>query len=129
MFRAQAAFGGFSVKDLAGAKKFYSEVLGLKLTDETMGLQFDLPGGGQVFIYDKPDHEPATYTVLNFVVEDINTAVDELVSAGVKFEVYDNMPAPQDDKGILRGLAANQEPDIAWFTDPSGNILSVMQDK
>ena len=129
MLKAQAAFSGISVDDLAKTKRFYTQVLGLELNDETMGLQFKLPNGGGLFIYDKADHQPASFTVLNFVVDDIEAAVDELVKLGVTFERYDNMPAPQDDKGILHGLAAKQGPDIAWFKDPAGNILAVLQEK
>jgi catechol 2,3-dioxygenase-like lactoylglutathione lyase family enzyme len=129
MFKAQAAFSGLSVDDQAKAKDFYTKTLGLELSDESMGLNFKLPGGGGLFIYPKDDHQPATFTVLNFVVDDIDAAVDKLTAGGVKFEHYDNMPAPQDDKEILRGLAASQGPDIAWFKDPAGNILSVLQDK
>jgi len=129
MLKAQAAFTGFSVDDQAKAKEFYTNVLGLKLSDETMGLNFDLPGGGKLFVYPKDDHQAASYTALNFVVEDIDEAVDELSSAGVKFEQYDmGGGAKTDDKGIMRGKAANQGPDIAWFKDPAGNILSVLQD-
>jgi len=127
MFTAQAAFSGCSVDDLQKAKQFYTHTLGLELEDETMGLRLQLPGGGKLFIYPKPDHQPASYTMLNFVVDDIDTAVDELVNAGVTFERYDNMPGKQDDKGILRGRSAGQGPDIAWFKDPAGNILSVLQ--
>jgi hypothetical protein len=94
-----------------------------------MGLQLKLPNGGALFIYPKTDHQPATFTVLNFVVENIDDAVNDLVRLGVRFERYDNLPAPQDEKGIARGLSAHQGPDIAWFKDPSGNILSVLQDK
>jgi catechol 2,3-dioxygenase-like lactoylglutathione lyase family enzyme len=129
MFKATAVFSGFSVDDLAKAKDFYTKTLGLEPGDETMGLELKLPGGGAVFVYSKKDHQPATFTILNFVVEDIDKAVDQVVSSGVKFEIYDNMPAKQDEKGILRGRAANQGPDIAWFKDPAGNILSVLQDK
>lgn len=128
MFSAKAAFSGFSVNNLDEAKQFYAKVLGLKLVDESMGLNLELPGGGSVFIYPKSDHVPATFTVLNFVVDDIDVAVDALGAGGVSFERYDNMPGQQDEKGILRGLAANQGPDIAWFKDPAGNILSVLQD-
>ncbi len=131
MFNQVAAFSGFSVDDLAKAKEFYTSIIGLKLDDDKMGLQLSLPGGGQLFVYDKPDHEPATFTVLNFVVDDIDKAVDDLVEAGIKFEHYDNPVvegAPkQDEKGIARGRAANMGPDIAWFKDPAGNILSVLQ--
>jgi catechol 2,3-dioxygenase-like lactoylglutathione lyase family enzyme len=129
MLKAQAAFAGISVNDLAAAKEFYTKTLGLELTDDKMGLQLELPGGGGLFVYDKPDHQAATYTALNFVVSDIDAAVDALNEAGVKFEHYDNMPFKQDDKGIARGLAAGQGPDIAWFKDPAGNILAVLQDK
>jgi catechol 2,3-dioxygenase-like lactoylglutathione lyase family enzyme len=127
MLKAQAAFSGFSVDDLDKAKDFYTNVLGLELADETMGLNFKLPRGGTVFVYSKPDHQPATYTMLNLVVENIDAAVDELTKNGVIFERYGNMPAEQDEKGILRGRAAGQGPDIAWFKDPAGNILSVLQ--
>lgn len=129
MLKAQAAFAGLSVDDLAKAREFYTKTLGLELSDDKMGLNLELPGGGGLFIYDKPNHQPATFTVLNFVVENIDQAVDSLTAAGVKFEHYDNMPAKPDEKGILRGLAANQGPDIAWFKDPAGNILAVLQDK
>lgn len=127
MAKFQAAFSGLSVDDLNKAKEFYTQILGLTLSDETMGLQFQLPGGGTLFIYPKADHQPATYTVLNFVVENIDEAVDELTRSGVKFERYDNMPGMQDQKGIARGRSANQGPDIAWFKDPAGNILAVLQ--
>jgi catechol 2,3-dioxygenase-like lactoylglutathione lyase family enzyme len=129
MLKSLSAFSGFSVNDMAKATEFYTKTLGLKAGNEEMGLELKLPEGGSVFIYPKEDHKPATFTILNFVVEDIDTAVDELTSAGVKFEIYDNMPFKQDDKGIARGLAAKMGPDIAWFKDPAGNILSVLQGK
>jgi catechol 2,3-dioxygenase-like lactoylglutathione lyase family enzyme len=129
MFTVQASFSGFSVDNLEAAKQFYTNVLGLALDNEEMGLQFQLPGGGSLFIYQKDDHQPATYTTLNLVVKNIDQAVEELVAAGVTFERYDTMPAPQDDKGVLRGLAANMGPDIAWFKDPADNILAILQDK
>jgi catechol 2,3-dioxygenase-like lactoylglutathione lyase family enzyme len=129
MVKAKFIFSGFSVNDLAEAKKFYSETLGLKLKEEKMGLNFELIGGGEIFIYQKDDHQPAAFTILNFVVENIDQTVDELSEKGIKFEIYDNMPSKQDEKGIIRGLSANQGPDIAWFKDPAGNILSVIQDK
>ena len=128
MFTPIAAFSGFSVNDLAKAKQFYTGTLGLELADERMGLQLKLPGGGQIFVYEKGDHQPATYTMLNFVTDDIDEAVDQLSAAGVSFEHYDNMPMHQDEKGIARGLSAGQGPDIAWFKDPAGNILAVLQD-
>lgn len=126
MFDPKAAFSGFSVDDLQKAKEFYTKVLGLELISEDMGLTFVLPGGGHHFVYTKPDHKPANYTVLNFAVDDIDAAVDELTKRGVGFEHYDNMPMEQDDKGIARGLAANMGPDIAWFKDPAGNVLAVL---
>lgn len=129
MLKSVTSFSGFSVDNLVKAKQFYTEVLGLTLGDETMGLQFELPGGGTVFAYQKDNHQPATFTILNFVVADIDQAVDELTNQGVTFERYPDLPAPQDNKGVLRGLAANQGPDIAWFKDPAGNILAVLQDK
>lgn len=129
MLKSKAAFSGLSVDDLAKAKQFYVDVLGLSVDDESMGLQLSLPSGGGLFIYAKDDHQPASFTVLNFVVESIDDAVDELTKSGVTFEHYDNMPGKQDDKDILRGLNAGQGPDIAWFKDPAGNILAVLQDK
>jgi predicted enzyme related to lactoylglutathione lyase len=129
MLKAEAAFSGVSVNDLGAAKEFYTSVLGLTLENETMGLNFKLPGGGTLFVYPKQDHQPATFTVLNFVVTNIDEAVDELVKQGVKFERYDNLPGGQDEKGVARGLSAKQGPDIAWFTDPAGNILAVLQVK
>src|SRR5258708_6014038 len=110
MFQPKAAFSGFSVDDQAKAKEFYTKALGLKLEDETMGLQLALPGGGSVFVYAKEDHQPATYTMLNFVVDDIDAAVDELVKSGVEIEHYEY--AHQDAKGIASGKPSNQCPDI-----------------
>lgn len=126
MLQTQAAFSGFSVNDLAKAKEFYSQTLGLELDNDEMGLTFNLPGGGHVYIYQKDDHQPATFTILNFVVDNIDASVEELTSQGVMFEQYDNMT---DEKGIARGIAAHQGPDIAWFKDPAGNILSVLHNE
>jgi catechol 2,3-dioxygenase-like lactoylglutathione lyase family enzyme len=124
--KAKAAFSGFSVDDLAKAEKFYTEILDVKVDDEGgMGLQLHLPNGGTVFVYSKDDHQPATFTILNFVVDDIDEAVKELKDKGVTFEHYDGMT---DEDGIARGIAANRGPDIAWFKDPAGNIVSVLQD-
>jgi len=125
MFKPKAAFSGFSVDDQTKAKEFYTRTLDLTLADETMGLDFDLPGGGHLFIYPKENHQPAAYTALNFVVDNIDEAVDELTKRGVTFERYPDMH--QDEKGVARGIAANMGPDIAWFKDPAGNILSVLQ--
>ncbi len=127
MIKAAHVFSGFSVNDASKAKEFYTNVLGLELTDESMGLNFKLPGGGEVFAYEKQDHTPATFTILNFVVDDIDAMVDELAANGVVFERYDTMPAAQDEKGIMRSNDANNGPSIAWFKDPAGNILSIIQ--
>jgi len=124
MLTESKAFSGFAVDDLDAAKTFYGETLGLRteVLDEGGGLmEIHLAGGRDVFVYAKPDHAPANYTILNFPVDDIDAAVDELTGAGVRFERYDGFD--QDEKGIPRGT-----PQIAWFTDPAGNILSVMQD-
>lgn len=122
--KPSGAFSGFSVDNLAKAKQFYTETLSLKVLDERMGLMLELPGGGRVFIYEKPDHQPATYTMLNLEVDDIDEAVDVLLTDGVAFERYEAMH--QDEKGIARGRPANMGPDIAWFKDPAGNILSIL---
>jgi catechol 2,3-dioxygenase-like lactoylglutathione lyase family enzyme len=123
MFQAKSAFSGFSVNDLARAKAFYSKTLGLRVEDSGVGADLHLPGGATVFMYPKSDHTPATYTILNFAVDNIDRAVDELTGQGVTFEHYPDT----DAKGIQRGLAANRGPDIAWFKDPAGNFLSVLQ--
>lgn len=127
MLTYNKAFGGFSVNNLAAAKKFYSEILGIKVKETPMGLQLPISKDTPIFIYEKADHAPATFTILNFQVDDIDEAVDELQSEGVIFERYENFP--QDEKAIMRGIKANRGPDIAWFKDPAGNILSVLQEK
>ncbi|MCE5291359.1 MAG: VOC family protein [Nocardiaceae bacterium] len=125
MLGTSKTFSSFSVDDLDAARKFYVEVLGLSVRDDDMGiLHLDLAGGAEAIAYPKPDHQPATFTVLNFQVDDIDATVDELTARGVTFETYPGLP--HDDKGVLRGRAANRGPDIAWFTDPAGNILSVL---
>jgi predicted enzyme related to lactoylglutathione lyase len=126
MFKAKAAFSGFSVNDLTKAKAFYGETLGLQVNPDGVGARLQLPAGGSVFVYPKTDHKPATFTILNFVVDDIDAAVDELTRRGVLFEHYDHEPKT-DAKGVLRGRAQNRGPDIAWFKDPAGNFLSVVQ--
>lgn len=127
MLQGSHAFSGFSVKDADSTVLFYKDTLGLDVETTDMGLQLHLAGGTTVFMYVKGDgHIPAEYTVLNFPVDDIDAAVDELTAKGIVFEHYDDMPAPQDDKQILRGRAAGYGPDIAWFKDPSGNTLSVL---
>ncbi len=124
MLRDSAAFSGFTVNDVPAAKAFYVDVLGLDVTEEHGMLTLHLAGDRPTLVYPRPDHTPAAYTILNFPVENIDAAVDYLVARGVEFERYDGMP--QDDKGVLRGLANDRGPDIAWFTDPAGNIFSVV---
>lgn len=127
MLKDSYAFSGFSVDDLDKAKEFYGKTLGLELTEENDMLKLHLRSGGSVLIYAKgPGHQPATYTMLNFPVDDIDAAADELIGAGISFEKYDGMG--QDDKGIMRGKSVNRGPDIAWFKDPAGNILSILED-
>ena len=123
MFSNTPAFSGFAVDDLDAARSFYRDTLGLEVTDEEMGiLTLHLAGDRATMIYPKPDFEPATYTILNFQVGDVTAAVDELSSRGVEFERYDDFD--QDEKGIAHTPGGG--PDIAWFKDPAGNILSVL---
>lgn len=126
MLENSEAFSGFSTTDTAAAKQFYEGVLGLTVTDEGMGglISLRLAQGTRVLIYPKADHVAASYTVLNFPVADIDVAVDELAAAGVQMTRYDGMH--QDEKGVMRGKAGGWGPDQAWFTDPGGNILSVL---
>jgi predicted enzyme related to lactoylglutathione lyase len=126
MFKDSKAFSGFAVKDLAAAKTFYGQKLGVEVSEEEMGLlALHLGSGATVMIYPKDDHVPATYTMLNFPVPDVEEAVDKLVAAGIKMEHYDSPGIKTDEKGIARGGGG---PTIAWFTDPSGNILSVLDE-
>ena len=125
MFTDTKVYSGFSTNDIQKAKAFYSNVLGLKVTEEYGMLRLHLATGADILIYPKGDHIPATYTILNFPVDNIEQAVDELTSKGVTFEHYENMT---DERGILRGIAQNRGPDIAWFKDPAGNILSVLKE-
>jgi catechol 2,3-dioxygenase-like lactoylglutathione lyase family enzyme len=125
MFKDIKAFSGFSTNDIAKTKEFYSQTLGLEVTEDHGMLKLQLATGGVVLIYPKGDHTPATYTILNFPVDDIEQAVDELTSRGVTFEHYENAT---DERGIFRGISKNQGPDIAWFKDPAGNILSVLKE-
>jgi predicted enzyme related to lactoylglutathione lyase len=129
MLEHSKAYNGFAVNDIAKAKEFYGEKLGLKVTtiDEEEGLmELHLNSDRPTIFYLKPDLKPANNTILNFPVDDIDEAVDSLVERGVEFEKYDEFP--QDDKGIMRGLAAGRGPDIVWFKDPAGNILSVLKE-
>jgi predicted enzyme related to lactoylglutathione lyase len=121
MFSNTPAFSGFAVDDIEAARKFYGETLGLNVTDGPMGvLTLELAGDRPTMIYPKPDFEPATYTILNFQVDDVDAAVDDLAARGVEMERYEGFD--QDEKGIAR----DQGPTIAWFKDPAGNILSVL---
>ncbi|MFF0173626.1 catechol 2,3-dioxygenase-like lactoylglutathione lyase family enzyme [Micromonospora profundi] len=124
MFTDTRAFSGFSVDDVDEAQRFYGDTLGLRVTrDDAMGglLTLHIAGDRPILVYPKRDHTPATYTVLNFPVDDVDRTVDELTARGVRFARYDGMP--QDEKGIMRGHG----PTIAWFTDPAGNVLSVLE--
>jgi len=123
MFKHTKAFSGFSVNDLEKAKHFYGEILGLEVS-ENMGLELHIEGGNNILIYPKPNHTPATFTILNFPVADIEKAVKELKEKGITFESYEG-PIKTDEDGIFRGGG----PLIAWFTDPAGNILSVLEQK
>ncbi len=122
MFRASAAFSGFSANDIERERHFYADVLGLEVSEENGMLHIRLGGGGTVLIYAKENHEPATFTVLNFPVPDVDEAVDALAAAGVQPERYEGFP--QDDRGVVRGEGG---PAIAWFKDPAGNICSVVE--
>jgi len=124
MFKDSKAFSTYSANDIPTAKQFYGETLGLEVTEQMDGLGLQLAGGGSGFIYPKDDHEPATFTVLNFAVDDVAAAVDRLTEAGVQFERYEG-ELQTDEKGIFRG--DGEAPTIAWFKDPAGNILSVIE--
>ena len=121
MLSHTGAFSGFSTNDLAAARAFYADTLGLAVEEGEGMLNLQLGGGQRVLIYPRDDHQPATYTVLNFEVPDIDAAVDELEATGIRLERYEG--TPQDDRGVMREWG----PPIAWFTDPAGNILSVIQ--
>jgi len=125
MFRDNRAVSGFSSNDIAKSKDFYGGTLGLDVSEENGMLNLHLGGGGTVLIYPKDDHVPATYTALNFMVPDIDAAVDGLASKGVTFERYEG--AGQDERGIARPPDPSYGPPIAWFKDPAGNILAVIQ--
>ncbi|AFM26175.1 VOC family protein [Desulfomonile tiedjei] len=124
MFTITKAFGSFSVDDLQKAKEFYGETLGLEFSEMPEGLELHISGGTRVFIYPKPDHIPATFTILNFPVDHIEEAVNELTKRGIRFEVYDEGALKTDEKGIFRDGGIK----IAWFKDPAGNFLSVLEE-
>jgi catechol 2,3-dioxygenase-like lactoylglutathione lyase family enzyme len=123
MFRRNHAFSGFAVNDIDAAKAFYGDTLGLVVTEENGMLHLHIGESGNVLVYPKPNHVPASYTILNFPVEDVDATVDALTAAGVRFEIYDSEYLKTDAKGINR----NGGPLIAWFKDPAGNILSVLE--
>ena len=123
MLEISKAFTGFAAPDIAKENKFYSQTLGLKTSEDHGLLRLHLAGGNNVLIYPKPDFTPATYTVLNFPVDDVDQAVDKLTKRGVQFERYNRENLKTDEKGIMRGNG----PTIAWFKDPAGNILSVLE--
>lgn len=123
MLADSKAFSGFSVNDIAKAKEFYERTLGLDVSEDHGLLTLHLAHGGDVTVYPKPNHMPATFTILNFPVDDVEKTVDELTKRGVAFERYDAAGITTDAKGVHRG----DGPDIAWFKDPAGNILSVLK--
>ncbi|HEX6056026.1 MAG TPA: VOC family protein [Intrasporangium sp.] len=123
MFQQNQVASSFSTNDVEAAKDFYGSVLGFDVADQYGGLALNFAGGGQVWIYPKDNHEPASFTVLNVMVDDVDKAVDDLVAKGVTFEHYDDEPIRTDEKGISREMGGA----MAWFKDPAGNILSVGQ--
>lgn len=123
MFGSNEIFSGFSVDNIKKAQKFYGDVLGIAVSERPEGLELHLASGATIFVYEKPDHTPATFTILNIAVDDIDNAVQQLKAAGVVFEQYPDMT---DEQGIARGSKYGHGPDIAWFKDPAGNILSVL---
>ncbi|MEO8734676.1 MAG: VOC family protein [Flavobacteriales bacterium] len=129
-FDGTTAFSGFSVDDIGKAKAFYGTILGLKVTEGGMGLlELHVGGGNPIIIYPKgAGHSPASFTILNFRVKDIDSAIDDLTSAGVQFEHYDMPNLKTDAKGVARGATIGRGPNIAWFKDPAGNILSLIEE-
>jgi catechol 2,3-dioxygenase-like lactoylglutathione lyase family enzyme len=124
MLANSKAFSGFSVNDVSDARKFYEATLGLRVSEDNGMLTLHIAGGRDILVYPKDDHTPASFTILNFPVDNVESAVDELTRRGVRFERYPGMDADMDEKGIFRGGG----PLIAWFTDPAGNVLSVIED-
>jgi catechol 2,3-dioxygenase-like lactoylglutathione lyase family enzyme len=125
MFENTKAFSGFSVNDIQKAKEFYGGTLGLEVLESDGMLTLHIAGGIDILIYPKPNHTPATFTILNFPVDNVEDAVEQLTKRGVRFEIYDMDEIKTDEKGIFRG----EGPKIAWFKDPAGNILSVFEEK
>lgn len=123
VFKNTKAFSSFSVDDLEKAKEFYGKTLGIDISESKEGLSLYPKSSNEIFIYPKTDHIPATFTVLNFPVNDVEQAVDDLTKQGVRFEIYNKGELKTDEKGIFRG----EGPKIAWFKDPAGNFLSVLE--
>jgi predicted enzyme related to lactoylglutathione lyase len=124
IFKNTKAFSSFSVNDLEKAKEFYGQTLGLEVSESEEGLSLHLKGGNEIFVYPKPNHIPATFTMLNFAVDDVDQTVDDLTQLGVHFQIYNEGELKTDDKGVFRG-----KPKIAWFKDPAGNFLSILEMK
>ena len=124
MLKDTKAFSGFSVNDIEAAKRFYGETLGITVSENPAGLGIELAGGNSVFVYPKENHEPATFTILNFQVPDVDATVGALTERGVEFERYEGTELETDEKGVFRG----EGPTIAWFKDPAGNVLSVIDE-
>jgi predicted enzyme related to lactoylglutathione lyase len=124
VFKNTKAFSSFSVNDLEKAREFYGQTLGLDVSESEEGLSLHLKGDNEIFIYPKPDHTPATFTILNFAVDDVDQTVDDLTQLGVHFQIYNEGELKTDDKGVFRG-----KPKIAWFKDPAGNFLSILEMK
>ena len=124
IFKNTKAFSSFSVNDLEKAKEFYGQTLGLEVSESEEGLSLHLKGDNEIFIYPKPNHTPATFTILNFAVDDVDQTVDDLTQLGVHFQIYNEGELKTDDKGVFRG-----KPKIAWFKDPAGNFLSILEMK
>ena len=125
MFKNTKAFSGFSVDDIQKAKEFYGRTLGLEVSESDGLLRQHIADGANVIIYPKPNHAPAAFTILNFPVDNVDKAVDELTKRGVRFEIYNEPTLKTDERGVFRGRG----PVIAWFKDPAGNILSVLEEK
>ncbi len=125
MFKDTKAFSSFSVNDLHKAKQFYGQTLGLKISETAEGLELHIADGTRIFIYPKPNHLPATFTILNLPVDNVEEAVSELTKRGVRFEIYNEGRLKTDERGIFM----ERDMKIAWFRDPAGNILSVLEEK
>lgn len=126
MLKDSQAFSGFSVDNLDEARRFYGDVLGLDVSVDSMGMTIKLAGGSHIFVYAKADHQPASFTILNFPVDDIDNAADELIAAGVAFEHYDMGEMELDERGVFHSDDPAMGPSIAWFKDPAGNVLSIL---